>query len=61
MDPPDWLPTSTINLQNTAYDGKVKWDFRSTGRYLGLRMDFDETQKFTMTGGDVDAEQAHGR
>lgn len=41
--------------------GDYKVDFRSTGRYLAWTMDFKATQRIVMTGGDLDAEQAHGR
>jgi hypothetical protein len=61
MDDPSWNPYSTINLQKTANDGRHKWDTRTTGRYLGLEMDFSATQAFVMTGGDIDVELAHGR
>jgi hypothetical protein len=61
MDPVDWLPESIVNLQTTDNGGKHKYDFRTTGRYLGMRMTFNGTLEIKMTGGDMDAEEAHGR
>jgi hypothetical protein len=61
MDTPDWLPAGTVNLQTTNNDGRYKWDFRTTGRYLAIRMTFNATNEISMTGGDMDANQSHGR
>jgi hypothetical protein len=61
MDAPTWLPASTLNLQTTGNDGAVKYDFRVTGRYLSLRMDFDATGPLKMTGAEIDVKQTHGR
>lgn len=61
MDEPDWLPLTTINLQTRANGGKVKYDFRSTGRYLALRFYFNRTGPIQMTGAEIDVAQTHGR
>jgi hypothetical protein len=61
MDNPDFTSFNTINLQNTRYAGKVKWDFRSTGRYMAMSLNFNETYELAMTGGDIDVELSHGR
>lgn len=61
MDDPEWTSYDTISLQSSQYAGKVKWDFRSTGRYMGMRLKFNETYELAMTGGDIDVEQSHGR
>jgi len=61
MDEPDWLPVTTINLQRKPAGGKVKYDFRSTGRYLALRMFFNATGPIRMTGAEIDVEQTYGR
>lgn len=61
MDEPKWLPLSNINLQTRESGGRVKYDFRSTGRYLALRMYFDTTAEIKMTGAEIDVVQAHGR
>jgi len=61
IDEPDYLPSSSINLQSRVNGGKVKYDFRSTGRYLALKMYFDGTQSIQMVGAEMDVEQTHGR
>jgi len=61
MDSPDYPPSSPINLQSVANSGKVKYDFRSTGRYLCLAMEFNDTADLQMTGAELDVEQTHGR
>lgn len=61
MDEPVWLSPVEINLQSRANAGKVKYDFRSTGRYLALRIDFSKTGPIKMTGAEIDVEQTHGR
>jgi hypothetical protein len=61
MDSPNWDEPKTVNLQKTDRNGNHKADFRTTGRYLSLRFDFDDTGAFVMTGGDLDAEDSHGR
>ena len=59
MDEPNWLPATTINLQRKPAGGQVKYDFRSTGRYLALRMSFNATGPIRMTGAEIDVEQTH--
>jgi len=61
MDDPEWLAPSTINLQSTTNSGEYKYDFRTTGRYLAMKMDFSNTKEIKMTGGDLDASESHGR
>jgi hypothetical protein len=61
MDQPDWLEEGFVNLQTTANSGKYKYDFRSTGRYLAMRMTFNGTAEIKMTGGDMDVEESYGR
>jgi len=61
MDDPEWLVPATINLQSTTNSGEYKYDFRTTGRYLAMKMDFSNTKEIKMTGGDLDASESHGR
>lgn len=61
MDAPDYLLATSINLQTVDNTGKVKYDFRSTGRYLALAMAFNTTDEIQMTGAILDAEQTYGR
>jgi hypothetical protein len=61
MDTPDYLVAATINLQTRQNNGRVKYDFRSTGRYLALAMFFNQTAGIRMTGAEIDVEQTHGR
>ncbi len=61
MDEVTWKPTGTVNLQTGLNNGRHKYDFRATGRYLAMRFDFSATDKIKMTGGDLDATLAHGR
>ena len=61
MDDPDYTQPVTVNLHKTSRNGKHKADLRTTGRYLSMKFDFNSTQAFQMTGGDMDAEEAHGR
>jgi len=60
-DEPDFLPLERVNLQTRQRQGTVKHDFRSTGRYLALRFEFNETSKIQFTGAEINAEQTHGR
>jgi hypothetical protein len=61
MDDPDWIPQQFVNLNRTATGGKHKWDFRSTGRYLAIKMTFNGTQEIKMSGCDMDIEERYGR
>lgn len=61
MDDPDWNAPITVTLNKTSRGGKYKADLRTTGRYLSFQMTFNDTQAFQMTGGDLDAEEAHAR
>ena len=60
-DEPDFLPLEKVNLQTRQRQGTVKHDFRSTGRYLALRFEFNETSEIQFTGAEINAEQTHGR
>ena len=61
MDDAIYDPATVLNLQDRANNGVVKWDFRSTGRYMALRMNFNATAEIQMTGGEIDVMQTHGR
>lgn len=61
MDTPDWNPSEDVSLQTTTNDGRYKWDFRTAGRYLAIQMRFNRTNSIKMSGGDMDAEESHGR
>lgn len=61
MDAPDYPTAATINLQSIINGGKVKYDFRSTGRYLALAMFFNTTADIHMTSAEIDAVQVYGR
>lgn len=61
MDQPDWVTAGTVELNTSANGGKYKWDVRTSGRYLSLRMDFDATNVIRMTGADIDVEPRYGR
>lgn len=61
MDDPVYPVPAEINLQRRSVGGKVKYDFRSTGRYLALKMTFNGTQEIQMTGCEIDVEQLYGR
>ena len=61
MDDPDYLISAIINLQSKVNGGSMKYDFRSTGRFLALKMWFNQASKIQMTGAELDAEQRHGR
>ena len=60
-DDPSWREPVTVNLQKTANSGRHKVDFRVTGRYLAMEMNFNTTSEIRMSGGELDAEEAHGR
>lgn len=61
QDSPTWGDTATVNLQETPNGGKHKVDFRATGRYLSMQMTFNATQAIKMSGGELFAEESHGR
>lgn len=61
MDDPSWRAPVVVNLDKTANSGKHKADFRVTGRYLAMRIEFDETGELRMSGAELMAEEAHGR
>lgn len=61
MDKPQWEPPVTVKVNSADRSGQYKADLRTNGRYLSIRMDFIDTNEFTMTGGDMDMELSHGR
>jgi hypothetical protein len=60
-DEPVWEPLANVNLQDRLNGGTVKHDFRSTGRYLAIRLEFNATSNIKFTGAEINAEQTHGR
>ena len=60
-DEPTWPAPTELNLQDAQNGGKVKHDYRATGRYLSLRMTFNKTQAVAMTGAEIDIVQKQGR
>ena len=61
MDRANWEPPVVVSLNSPNRSGDYKADLRTTGRYLSIRMDFDDTEAISMTGGDMDLELTHGR
>ena len=61
MDEPEWGSGTRINIQKMDVGGSVKWDTRSSGRYLALNLNFTYTEKMTMTGADIDIQPTAGR
>lgn len=60
-DTPEYLPLESINLQTRQNNGTVQYDFRSTGRYLAIRLEFDATSAIKFTSAEINAVQTHGR
>jgi hypothetical protein len=61
MDLPGWDPLIRVPIRGTDVGGRYKVDYRTTGRYLSLYLGFRKTDRVSITGGDMDAEQSYGR
>lgn len=61
MDDPDYNSVAPVSVRKSARGGQYKADLRTNGRYLSMRLNFNGMQAFQMTGGDLDAEESHGR
>jgi hypothetical protein len=61
MDQISWGELLSVDMQTTNNNGTWKVDLRETGRYLSIFMEFNATQQFRLTGGELDMEEAHGR
>lgn len=61
MEEPNWQDAREIILEDRASGGKYKVDYRTSGRYLSLSFDFTNSTQLALTGGDIDAQETHGR
>lgn len=61
MDKPKWDDPVVLNIQKLDIGGAMKWDLRSSGRYLAWRLDFTRTDRLTMTGADINIAPSAGR
>jgi hypothetical protein len=61
VDLPVYETVKTVNIQRAIYNGTVKHDFRSTGRYLAFCLSFNQMKDLKFTGAEIDVEQTYGR